>query len=203
MIRDKELHHGAIVETATAEFLRYGFQDASMRRIAAAAGMSVSGLYKHFSGKEEMFSALVDPVYQGLLALLRDELDAQREIVGTGDLCGWKSDGDAKRAVSYIYDHLDAFRLIVCKSQGTKYENVLHDLAVVEEESTLAFMEYLKSKGAKIRDFDRKEFHLLTSANVNAIFQCVTHGFTREEALHYAETLDRFFSRAWSDYFGY
>ena len=40
MIRDKKLHHGNIIEAATAEFLEYGFNDASMRRIAAAAGMS-------------------------------------------------------------------------------------------------------------------------------------------------------------------
>ena len=46
MIRDKELHHSSIIEAATAEFLEYGFKDASMRRIAAAAGMSASGLYQ-------------------------------------------------------------------------------------------------------------------------------------------------------------
>ena len=47
MIRDKTLHHGNIIEAAMTEFLEYGFKDASMRRIASAAGMSVSGLYKH------------------------------------------------------------------------------------------------------------------------------------------------------------
>ena len=29
------------------------------------------------------------------------------------------------------------------------------------------------------------------------------HDFTREEAMHYADTLDRFFSRAWKEFFGY
>ena len=68
MARDKELHHGKIIEAAMAEFLEHGFKDASMRRIASAAGMSASGLYKHFASKEEMFSALVEPSYQGLLS---------------------------------------------------------------------------------------------------------------------------------------
>ena len=39
MTRDKELHHESIIEAATAEFLEYGFTDASMRRIASAAAV--------------------------------------------------------------------------------------------------------------------------------------------------------------------
>ena len=203
MTRDKELHHESIIGAATAEFLEYGFTDASMRRIASAAGMSASGLYKHFAGKEEMFAALVEPAYQGLMNLFRQEADDQRRSVVNGDLSQWETGRDAKLAMTYIYDHLDAFRLLVCKSQGTKYEGFLHDLAALEEETTLSFMEMLKQQGRKLKDFRRKELHLLTTANVNAVFQTVEHAFTREEALHYADTLDRFFSKAWQEFFGY
>ena len=203
MIRNKELHHSSIIEAATEEFLKYGFQDASMRRIAAAAGMSASGLYKHFAGKEEMFSALVEPACQGLLALFRQEVDEQEQFIGAGDVSCWDNGKDAKIAVAYIYDHLEAFRLIICKSQGTKYESFLHDLAVLEEETTLSFMELLKNQGVKIRAFRKNELHLLTTANVNAVFQTVEHDLSREEAMHYADTLDRFFSAAWKEFFGY
>lgn len=203
MIRDKKLHHGNIIEAATAEFLEYGFKDASMRRIASAAGMSASGLYKHFAGKEEMFSALVEPAYEGLLALFRREINDQEQFIGTGDVSCWDTGHDAKLAISYIYEYLDAFRLIICKSQGTKYESFLHDLAVLEEETTLSFMKLLKNRGVKINDFSEKELHLLTTANVNAVFQTVEHAFSREEAMHYADTLDRFFFRGWREFFGY
>lgn len=203
MIRDKELHHKSIIDAAMSEFLEYGFNDASMRRIASAAGMSASGLYKHFANKEDMFSALVEPAYQGLLALLSQEVNSQEQFIGTGDLSCWESGKDAKLTVGYIYEHLDAFRLIVCKSQGTKYENFLHDFAALEEQTTLSFMEMLKKQGIKIKDFRIKELHLLTTANINAVFQTVEHNFTREDAMHYADTLDRFFSCAWREFFGY
>ena len=81
MARDKAGHHEQIMAAAWQEFLTYGFADASMRRIAAAAGMSAAGLYKHFPGKEEMFSALVEPAFQGLMALYRQEETAEREAV--------------------------------------------------------------------------------------------------------------------------
>ena len=200
---DKTANHEKIKEEEKKEFLTYGFTDASMRRIAAAAGMSASGLYKHFAGKEEMFSALVEPAYQGLLALFRQEAGDQEQFIGTGDLSVWETSNDARLAVSYIYDHLDAFRLIICKSQGTKYESFLHDLAVLEEKMTLSFMEMLKKQGVKLNEFNEKELHLLTTTNVNAIFQTVEHDLTREEAIHYADTLDRFFAKAWKEFFGY
>ena len=200
---DKTANHEKIIAAARKEFLTYGFTDASMRRIAAAAGMSASGLYKHFASKEEMFSALVEPAYQGLLALFRQEAGDQEQFIGTGDLSVWETSNDARLAVSYIYDHLDAFRLIICKSQGTKYESFLHDLAVLEEKMTLSFMEMLKKQGVKLNEFSEKDLHLLTTTNVNAIFQTVEHDLTREEAIHYADTLDRFFAKAWKEFFGY
>ena len=200
---DKTANHEKIVAAAKKEFLTYGFTDASMRHIAEEAGMSASGLYKHFASKEEMFSALVDPAYQGLLALFRQEAGDQEQFIGTGDLSVWETGQDAKLAVAYIYDHLDAFRLIICKSRGTKYESFLHDLAVMEEKVTLSFMDMLKKQGVKLNEFCERELHLLVTANVNAVFQTVEHGFTREEALHYADTLDRFFSRGWREFFGY
>ncbi len=200
---DKTANHEKIVAAAKKEFLTYGFTDASMRRIAHEAGMSASGLYKHFAGKEEMFSALVEPAYQGLLDIIRQEVNNEEQVIGTGDISIWETSKDAKLTVSYIYDHLDAFRLIVSRSQGTKYENFLHDLAMLEEETTLSFMKILKNQGVKLNDFSEKEFHLLITTNVNAVFQTVEHDFTREEAMHYADTLDRFFSKAWSEFFGY
>ena len=200
---DKTANHEKIVAAAKKEFLTYGFTDASMRHIAEEAGMSASGLYKHFASKEEMFSALVEPAREGLLRLFYREADDQEQCIDAGDLSVWEDGKDAKLAITYIYDHLDAFRLIICKSQGTKYENFLHDLAVIEEEMTLSFMEMIQKQGVKLHDFSRKELHLLITTNVNAVFQAVEHDFTGEEAMHYADTLDRFFSKAWKEFFGY
>ena len=189
---------------ARQEFLICGYAEASMRRIASAAGMSAAGLYKHFPSKEEMFSALVEPTYQGLMALYRQEETAEREALEAGIVTEkWQSGGEARLAMTYIYEHLDAFRLLICKSQGTRYESFLHDLAVEEEKTTMAMMELLKAQGHPINDVNPCQFHLLVTANVNAVFQAVQHDFTREEALNYADTLDRFFAKGWQTFFGY
>ena len=178
MIRDKSSHHEKIIAAAWDEFLTYGFADASMRRIAAAAGMSAAGLYKHFPSKEDMFAALVEPACQGLMALYRQEETLETESLQRGEITQkWESGGEAKIALSYIYDHLDAFRLLICKSAGTRYETFLHDLAVEEEKTTIAMMNMLKAQGKQINNIRPEEFHLLVTINVNAVFQAVEHGF--------------------------
>ena len=67
MPRDKTESHERLLEAAKKEFMEYGFQDASMRRIADNAGITVSGIYKHFKDKEEMFAALVEDDLNALM----------------------------------------------------------------------------------------------------------------------------------------
>ena len=204
MARDKSAHHEKIIAAAREEFMIYGFADASMRRIAAAAGMSVAGLYKHFPSKEEMFAALVEPACQGLISLYRQEEADERAALQAESLGDrWSQGGDAKLAMTFIYDNLDAFRLLICKSAGTRYESFLHDLAVEEEKTTMAMMELLKQQGVHINEVNPEEFHLLVTTSISAIFQAVVHGFNREDAMHYADTLDAFYTGSWQVLFGY
>jgi AcrR family transcriptional regulator len=49
----------AIVEAAYELFLEQGYSATSMRRIAERAGLALGGIYNHFSGKEEIFEAVI------------------------------------------------------------------------------------------------------------------------------------------------
>lgn len=49
----------AIEEAAYELFLEQGYSAASMRRIADQAGLALGGIYNHFSGKEEIFEAII------------------------------------------------------------------------------------------------------------------------------------------------
>jgi AcrR family transcriptional regulator len=62
-----------ITSAAHRLFLERGYHGASMRQIAQAAGISLSGIYNHFSSKEEIFLAvLIDhhPYVEVLPAIL-------------------------------------------------------------------------------------------------------------------------------------
>lgn len=202
MPRDKTANHEKIVEAAFEEFKKYGFEDASMRRIADACGMSASGLYKHFPGKEEMFTSLVKPALDRLMDLyhqIEEEYFDDLSQNGRADVSDSK--GELVRAMEFIYDHYDEFELIICKSKGSIYENFKHDIANLEEKVTLRYMDEIRKKGIHVKDINQKEFHLLVTACIEALFQTVTHGFSKEEALHFAKTVQNFYGPAWKAFF--
>lgn len=203
MPRDKTESHEKIVAAAFKEFLDYGFREASMRRIASACGMSASGLYKHFSSKEDMFAALVNPAIDGFMSLHNEiESDYFEELDTKAPGGLWVDLGETVSTMAYIYERFDEFKLIVCKSQGTKYEGFTHNIAEFEENATIRYLKALREKGIALNEIDKKELHLLVTANVEAVFQAVIHDFTEKEAMHYAETLEKFYIPAWKALFG-
>ena len=197
MPRDKTESHERIIAAAKAEFLEYGFENASMRRIAANADITASGLYKHFPGKEEMFAHLVQPVLDSFNTLYHQKEQEEQNAIGEIGAAAAFLNEDAVYAMGFIYDHFDEFKLLVCRSQGTRYEDYAHTLAEMEEESSLKHIEALRRRGDCVPEFDRREFHLLVSSNVEAVLQPIRHDFSREEAMHYAKTINEFFSRGW------
>jgi len=203
MARSKTDSHNKVLEAAKAEFLEYGFVDASMRRIAQGAGLTASGLYKHFPSKEEMFAALVEPLICGFDEVYLKRRDLDIEKIDKAELnIIVRQGGETVRIMNFIYDHFDEFRLLVCKSQSTKFENFVHEIATREESMTNSYMSRIKKRGIPIKSYRKNEFHLLVTSNVDAILQAVRHGYSRREALHYARTLDDFYRHAWLDFFG-
>lgn len=49
----------AILDAARDAFLRMGYEGASMEGIAAAAGVSIMTLYRHATGKNDLFAAVI------------------------------------------------------------------------------------------------------------------------------------------------
>ncbi|MCR4926244.1 MAG: TetR/AcrR family transcriptional regulator [Clostridiales bacterium] len=203
MSRDKTQSHIRIIEAAKNEFMKYGFVDASLRRIASEAGIQVGGLYKHFENKEEMFAALVDSAIEGFMDYFHSVENNYFDELDNVDIARiWDEQKETVKIMEYIYEHIDEFKLIICKSQGTRYETFTHDIAIKEEETTLRYMQELRKRNIPIKFVEEKEFHLLVTASVDAIFQAVVHDFTKEQAIHYANTLQRFYLPAWKALFG-
>jgi TetR/AcrR family transcriptional repressor of mexJK operon len=79
--------HSAILEAATAVFLRNGYVGTSMDEIAALAAVSKQTVYKHFADKERLFAEIVastvnaagDPVHVEVLGL-QDTGDVEADL---------------------------------------------------------------------------------------------------------------------------
>jgi AcrR family transcriptional regulator len=69
---DDRLNH--ILEAATGVIARDGYEKASMRAIAGAAGVSLAGLYHYFDSKERMLFLIEFRSFSSLLNNLREKL---------------------------------------------------------------------------------------------------------------------------------
>ena len=103
-----------LLRCARDEFLEMGFQEASLRVIAAKAGTSTGSIYTRYGDKAGLFHALVDDVVNGIEQWFENaqaEFD-NRPTEAKSDALDYASDR-LNDMVNYLYDHLDVFRLLV------------------------------------------------------------------------------------------
>ena len=71
-----------ILDAAAPVFAEHGFAGASTRTLAAAAGVNIATLAYHFGDKEGLYAAVVDRIYEQLLAV---DLELTRLPPGRAD----------------------------------------------------------------------------------------------------------------------
>ena len=193
-----------IIAVSKEEFLEKGFQEASMRKIAAKVGITATALYRHYANKEEIFDAIVEPAVSAWNTLCKTEEIRQTGTAREQGLDAmWKDTEQARLIVDMIYKDFDAQKLLFFRSKGTKYENYLHEVVTKIQIATLSFMEELQNRGVHLNQVDEKEMHLILSAQYTAMLEMVDHDFSYDEAIHYAETLASFFKEGWRKFLGF
>lgn len=204
MPKDKSASHARIIPAAKKEFLENGFEKASMRSIAASAGMTSAGLYRHFADKEAMFAALVQPALDVLKEMMEIQTRRGYLCLEKGDLDSmWSGDTDLTRLVDVVYDHFDAFKLLIRSAAGTRFEHFFDEFVEIDQAETMRFMDALRARGIHVNDVVPEELHLLLNAYYSAFFEVVVHDFSKNNALHYLETLKQFFYPGWRAFLGF
>ena len=152
-----------------------------------------------FMCKESLFDVLVEEParvleerYRAIQKGFADQpVDAQVQTLPE------VSDEGYSWMVEYIYDHFDAFKLIVCCSTGTRYEHYLDVLTEIEVNSSIVLMEKMKAAGYHLEELDENLIHMVASSMFNGMFETVRHDMPREKANSYMNSLREFYSAGW------
>ncbi len=202
MPKDKSASHVRVLAAASEEFLEYGFEKASMRRVGERCGFTAAGLYRHCRDKEDLFDQLVAPAVERIKACMETHLTKYLTAVQDEGNLQWQDSWvDMMREI--VYPHMDDYHLLLTCSSGTKYENFLHDLTQTAQERTLRYLPVLREKGLTIRTISPMEMHLLFSAYVTALFEPVIHRYSLDESTRCLETVEAFFLPGWKALFGF
>ncbi len=180
-----------IIDAAKHEFLEKGFQNASLRAIAKNANVTTGAFYGYFKGKEDLFSAIVLPCSAAVKCRFARSQDSFFVLPADNDdtkidCIDWMID--------YIYDHYDIFKILICCSDGTGFENFVHDMVEIEVDSTL---EYLAKRGYDPNSIDKQLCHMIVSGMFGGIFELIEHDMPREKAKPFVEKIREFNHAGW------
>lgn len=184
------------------EFLQNGFQRASLRNIAAAAGMTTGAIYTYFKDKNALFEAVVCPVCEQVEKMFAD-LSASYYTAGrvVGEISKGNAIADLQRVYAFIYGNFDVFRLLVVGAEGSSKADYVHTIVDYEVEHTLAYLEQLKKEKGRGGQISRTVVHMVSESYINAILEPVRHNLSHQEAVENLDFLCAFYTGGWQRVF--
>lgn len=169
MRESTELTRKRILEAAAKEMLNVGYQKASMREIAAKAGITAGALYKHFQGKEEIFETICDGVIEQLFAkqklLLPDNLEEKtdEELLQLFE---------QKASVQMLYEfkeHFPILQMIVLHGSPAYYARKKAEYLAFSASYGVLYYEELYRRGLSKKRYSYDEAYMLSQAEFLAL----------------------------------
>lgn len=193
-----------IQAAAKAEFLEKGFKSASLRQIVKNAGVTTGAFYGYFSSKEALYASIVEPYAAAVMGRF---MTAQTDFADLPEEEQPNCMGQASTAcldwmIDFMYDHYEAFKILLCCADGTPYEDFVHNMVMVEVEYTFRYIEVLKGLGKHVPDIDKELCHMIASGMFDGIFEVLRHDMPKERAKVFIRQLREFYTAGWMKLMG-
>ena len=187
-----------IVTCARQEFLDAGFHNASMRKIASAANVTTGAIYRYFPDKRLLFFAATEEAVSSLRDMINRLTDDA--LIGAAEGVSYGEETSKTNIVmlyNLIYENFDQFYLLLMSSDSTDSVDFLHEFVEMEERSTLAYIDALKTRHGSKYEIDKIALHFLLEAYVSALLEPVRHQMSKEDAIFHSQNLSLYFSVGW------
>lgn len=193
-----------LIECAKAEFLEKGFKDASLRTIAKNAHTSTNSIYVRFGDKAGLLDALVKPHYETVInRYIKTQTEFQSLPADIQRISIEKQSGDCLHDIlDYCYEHLDEMRIILTRSDGTKYSSMVDEMAAMEVEATRAYQQTAEESGYSMKRIDPHLEHIIATGMINTFFELVIHDIPYNEAETYLAEMRDFYTAGWMKIMG-
>ena len=194
----------AILSTAEKEFREKGFLSASLRNIVKTAGVTTGAFYGYFKSKEELFEALVGEQYEYFLnCFIKAQTDfADLPLEEQPEMLGNISGACMHEMLHYAYEHLGAFKLILCSSEGTRFSGLVDKMVEIETEGTHEYLKVLEALGRPSPPIDEHLEHILITGMFNTFFELIIHEMPLDRAEHYLKEMRAFYTAGWMKIMG-
>ena len=145
--RDKSLDDG-IVQAAYSEFLTYGFQKASLHKIAQKAGVTTGAIYTRYKNKDALFVSLLQSFFETMRTLftpIAEEYEKAKRSAQPEDILR-AINAEERIYFQLLTRHYDDCTLFFCRSDGSSVETILKELMDHKAEQTVEFFSQIYGK---------------------------------------------------------
>ena len=204
MAHDKETRE-KLIESAKAEFMEKGYNKASLRTICANAGVTTGALYFFFEDKADLFRAIVGKPVDELFSIMQSHFDEDEDVVASAspddDPDEYIDDHSeiAQILIHHIYSNYDAAMLVLTKSQGSEYENIVDQIVEITENKSIEMMDKIAVKTGKKKKLNKYMLHLVIHIVVDSFVQLVIHESDEKKALKSIKKVFRMTMHNWTD----
>ncbi|MCI8795860.1 MAG: TetR/AcrR family transcriptional regulator [Dorea sp.] len=192
-----------ILESARREFLEKGYMKASLRTICKNAGVTTGALYFFFQDKEDLLRELVEEPLRGLTVRIRRHL--LEEMEAGANFASTDPDSNdiqaAKEIVRFMYRYYDIFLILLSKSQGSRYENMVNYFADWGEAHYKEMAAQMAARYGRPEP-DRYIIHWMAYMQISAFTHLLTHETDVEKAIENIEQIVVFLVSGWNGMFG-
>ena len=146
--RDHSLDNG-IIQAAYSEFLAYGFQKASLHKIAEKSGVTTGAIYTRYKSKDALFVSLLQDFFETMKTLftpIAEEYEKAKHSARPEDILR-AINAEERIYFQLLTEHYDDCTLFFCRSDGSSVETVLHELMNQKAEQTVEFFSHIYGKG--------------------------------------------------------
>ena len=193
MIADKEIDE-RIRQCAQEEFGEKGYVAASLRVICSRAGVTTGALYKRYAGKEELFAALVEPAIADLEGVIMRKAAAPETLSDDDLVRAWDmSVPFMERWFGFLYARYDALRLLLTRSEGSKYAGFEHDWSERVNAAAYKYYEEARRRGLARSDISRRDMHIMMYGFWTTVTEPIRHGLRESETGEIAALICKLF----------
>lgn len=200
MPQDKETRE-KLIESAKAEFMEKGYNKASLRTICANAGVTTGALYFFFKDKADLYRAILGKPVEELFKIMQAHFDEDNKIVASPDYNGEDDDHSeiAQLLIHHIYSNYDEAIMLLTKSQGSEYENIVDEIVNLTESKSVEMMGKLAESKGKKKKVNRYMLHLVIHLMVDSFVHLVTHEPDEQKALANIKKVFKMTMHNWTD----
>jgi len=158
-----------IYQAAVEEFYKKGFLKAKMQDIAKKAGISVGLTYSYYNNKEDLFAAIVEPIYKEILHSIENEEERDSEIGDPANLF----EQESAFILQLLRQKREIFLILIDRSKGTRFEMAKEQIINVTKEH---IKRQLSSRvNGQLFKIDEVFYHILANNFIEGLLEIARH----------------------------